>query len=82
MAEHWRLLQRVSSPACCHFGATRMLSLRFNSAEPGLKATFESIDNRSDFKIYMQNYAYAHTGPKGPRREGPPEEGFVRYPYL
>lgn len=46
-------------------------------AEPGLKAIFESVDNRTDFKTYMQNYAYAHVGPKGPRREGPPEEGFV-----
>lgn len=27
----------------------------------------------------MQNYAYAHGGaPRGPRREGPAEEGFVR----
>ncbi|TCD69443.1 hypothetical protein EIP91_007569 [Steccherinum ochraceum] len=47
------------------------------SDEPGLKAIFESVDNRSDFKTYMQNYAYAHVGPKGPRREGPPEEGFL-----
>lgn len=47
---------------------------------PGLKATIESIDNRSDFKVYMQNYGYAHGGqvPRGPRREGPWEEGFVR----
>ena len=38
----------------------------------------ESIDNRADFRVYMQNYAVAHTGPRGPRREGPWEEGFVR----
>ncbi|KAI5124260.1 hypothetical protein M0805_005109 [Coniferiporia weirii] len=46
---------------------------------PGLKATIESIDNRADFKVYMQNYAYAHGGqvPRGPRREGPWEEGFL-----
>ena len=46
---------------------------------PGLKATIESIDNRSDFKIYMQNYAYARGGVpvRGPRRDGPAEEGFV-----
>lgn len=44
----------------------------------GLKALIESIDNRADFKTYMQNYAYAHGGaPRGPRREGPAEEGFV-----
>jgi hypothetical protein len=45
----------------------------------GLKASIETIDNRGDFKIYMQNYAYAR-GPvvhKGPRREGPLDEGFV-----
>jgi len=46
---------------------------------PGLKATIESIDNRSDFKVYMQNYAFAHGGQayRGPRREGPAEEGFL-----
>ncbi|KAF5362023.1 hypothetical protein D9756_002638 [Leucocoprinus leucothites] len=45
----------------------------------GLKATIETIDNRSDFKTYMQNYVYARGSgaPKGPRREGPPEEGFL-----
>lgn len=45
----------------------------------GLKATIETIDNRSDFKTYMQNYVYARgsVAPKGPRREGPPEDGFV-----
>ncbi|EPQ56726.1 RhoGAP-domain-containing protein [Gloeophyllum trabeum ATCC 11539] len=46
---------------------------------PGLKGTIETIDNRSDFKVYMQNYAYAHGGAnyRGPRREGPAEQGFV-----
>lgn len=45
----------------------------------GLKATIETIDNRSDFKTYMQNYVYARgsVAPRGPRREGPPEDGFV-----
>lgn len=50
----------------------------------GLKSTIESIDNRADFKIYMQNYAYARggTAPRGPRREGPAEEGFVRHSHF
>ncbi|KAF8892131.1 Rho GTPase activation protein [Infundibulicybe gibba] len=45
----------------------------------GLKASIETIDNRSDFKTYMQNYAYARgtTTPRGPRRDGPSEEGFL-----
>ena len=45
----------------------------------GLKATIETIDNRGDFKTYMQNYAFARGSapPRGPRREGPSEEGFV-----
>ncbi|PPQ63369.1 hypothetical protein CVT24_005634 [Panaeolus cyanescens] len=45
----------------------------------GLKATIETIDNRSDFKTYMQNYAFARGGapPRGPRREGPSDEGFL-----
>lgn len=51
----------------------------------GLKASIETIDNRGDFKVYMQNYAYAR-GPavhRGPRREGPSDEGFVgRHPFL
>lgn len=45
---------------------------------PGIKLTMESIDNRGDFKSYMQNYAVAHGAPKGPRRDGPVEDGFVR----
>ncbi|KIY52957.1 RhoGAP-domain-containing protein [Fistulina hepatica ATCC 64428] len=45
----------------------------------GLRTTLESIDNRGDFKTYMQNYAYARGNqtPRGPRREGPPDEGFL-----
>jgi hypothetical protein len=44
----------------------------------GLKATVEGIDNRADFKQYMHNYVLAHGGQtRGPRREGPPEAGFV-----
>jgi len=44
---------------------------------PGLKAIFENIDNRNDFKTYMQNYAVARNIPKGPRREGLYDEGYV-----
>lgn len=43
----------------------------------GLKAVFENIDNRSDFKSYMQNYAIAKGTPRGPRREGPYDQGYV-----
>ncbi|KAJ3827235.1 Rho GTPase activation protein [Lentinula raphanica] len=45
----------------------------------GLKHTMEAIDNRGDFRTYMQNYAYAHSvSPnRGPRREGPSDEGFL-----
>ncbi|EPT01218.1 hypothetical protein FOMPIDRAFT_1145269 [Fomitopsis schrenkii] len=50
-----------------------------DSAMSGLKAALEAIDNRSDFKTFMQNYAFAHGGinNKGPRRDGPREEGFL-----
>ena len=42
---------------------------------------FETIDNCVDFKIYMQNYAYAHGGAsRGRSREEPVEEGFVSFP--
>jgi Rho GTPase-activating protein RGD1 len=46
--------------------------------------TIESIDNRSDFKTYMQNYAYARgsTPLRGPRRDGPADEGFVSRGHL
>lgn len=49
----------------------------------GLKATIETIDNRGDFKTYMQNYAFArgNAPPRGPRRDGPSDEGFVSYIY-
>jgi hypothetical protein len=47
------------------------------SPGPGLKTIFETIDNRTDFNSYMQNYAVARGTPRGPRREGPYEEGFV-----
>ncbi|KAJ7252767.1 RhoGAP-domain-containing protein [Mycena haematopus] len=45
----------------------------------GLKPTLEMIDNRGDFKVYMQNYVYARgpATPRGPRREGPSDEGFL-----
>ena len=44
----------------------------------GLKGLMEMIDNRSDFKVFMQNYAYAHgNAQRGPRRDGPREEGLV-----
>ncbi|KAI1788132.1 GTPase activating protein [Ganoderma leucocontextum] len=45
----------------------------------GLKATMESIDNRADFKTWMQSYVYAHGGQsnRGPRRNGPQDEGFL-----
>lgn len=53
--------------------------LILDAGTPGLKATIESIDNRSDFKTYMQNYAYTRGSviSRGPRREGPADEGFV-----
>ncbi|WWC63842.1 uncharacterized protein I303_106447 [Kwoniella dejecticola CBS 10117] len=44
---------------------------------PGLKTIYESIDNRTDFKSYMQNYTVARGATKGPRRDGPYEEGFL-----
>lgn len=46
----------------------------------GLKSLVEKIDNSVDFKSFMQNYAvtFAASGQRVLRREGPPEEGFVR----
>lgn len=49
-------------------------------APEGLRLLVEKIDNASDFRSFMQNYAvtFAASGQKTLRREGPPEEGFVR----
>jgi hypothetical protein len=53
-----------------------------SSESLGLKAIMESIDNRADFKAYVQNYRIVHQGSgRGPRREGPAEQGFVRIHY-
>ncbi|KAK0566095.1 Rho GTPase-activating protein [Tilletia horrida] len=50
-----------------------------SSAHSGLKHVIETIDNRADFKQFMQNYIVVHGNAyRGPRREGPPEEGFVQ----
>ncbi|KAJ3529060.1 hypothetical protein NM688_g7906 [Phlebia brevispora] len=50
-----------------------------DEGKAGLKNIIESIDNRADFKAYMHSYAFAHGGiNRGPRRNGPPEDGFVR----
>ncbi|KZV59915.1 RhoGAP-domain-containing protein [Peniophora sp. CONT] len=44
----------------------------------GLQAALAALDYRADFRVYMQNYAYAHGGTaKGPRRTGPEHEGFL-----
>ncbi|KIJ55136.1 hypothetical protein M422DRAFT_151215 [Sphaerobolus stellatus SS14] len=45
----------------------------------GLRGAVEIIDNRQDFRVYMQNYAVAHaqSGVRTLRREGPWQEGFV-----
>ena len=46
---------------------------------PGLQTALAALDYRADFRVYMQNYAYAHGGTaRGPRRTGPEHEGFVR----
>ncbi|VDC02978.1 unnamed protein product [Peniophora sp. CBMAI 1063] len=45
---------------------------------PGLQTALAALDYRADFKVYMQNYAYAHGGStRGPRRTGPEHEGFL-----
>ncbi|EJU03697.1 RhoGAP-domain-containing protein [Dacryopinax primogenitus] len=45
----------------------------------GIKDIMENIDSRGDFKVYMQNYAIANSTPRGPRREGPPEEQYISF---
>ncbi|CEQ41510.1 SPOSA6832_03229, partial [Sporobolomyces salmonicolor] len=51
---------------------------------PGVKAVVDAIDVREDFKTYMQQYSlnWQMSGQRGPRREGPPEDGFLTRPTL
>ena len=65
--------------ALLHTVASLTLWALCSATNLGLKTAIEMIDNRGDFKVFMQNYAYAHGGtvPRGPRREGPADEGFV-----
>lgn len=46
---------------------------------PGIKAVIDAVDVREDFKTFMQQYAlnWQMSGQRGPRRDGPAEEGFV-----
>lgn len=58
--------------------ATAITPVSTVDGSTGLKAAVEGIDNRSDFKTFMQNYSVAHGRDyRGPKREGPYEEGFV-----
>lgn len=45
----------------------------------GLKAVIDGLDIREDFKTFMQQFAlsWQMSGQRGPRREAPPEDGFV-----
>ncbi|KAL0569063.1 Rho GTPase-activating protein [Marasmius crinis-equi] len=58
---------------------TTLIPPKDDSSNAGLKTAIEMIDNRGDFRVFMQNYAYAHGGAiaRGPRREGPADEGFL-----
>ncbi|GAA5877508.1 hypothetical protein JCM1840_003876 [Sporobolomyces johnsonii] len=51
---------------------------------PGVKAVVDAIDVREDFKTYMQQYSlnWQMSGQRGPRRDGPPEDGFLTRPTL
>ncbi|BGO95571.1 hypothetical protein NBRC10512_007828 [Rhodotorula toruloides] len=51
---------------------------------PGIKAVIDAVDVREDFKTFMQQYAlnWQMSGQRGPRRDGPAEEGFPARPSL
>lgn len=68
----WEHRTKVSYLDVCSWSVADVFTLG-----PGLKNIFEAIDNRTDFKSYMQNYAVARGTPRGPRRDGPYDEGFV-----
>jgi hypothetical protein len=43
----------------------------------GLKAIVETIDNRNDFKTFMQNFTVARGSQRGPSRNVPYDDGSV-----
>ncbi|GAA5833122.1 hypothetical protein JCM11251_006522 [Rhodosporidiobolus azoricus] len=49
---------------------------------PGVKTVVDAIDVREDFKVFMQQFAlnWQMSGQRGPRREGPADEGFPNRP--
>ncbi|GAA6053119.1 hypothetical protein JCM3770_002862 [Rhodotorula araucariae] len=51
---------------------------------PGIKAVVDVIDLREDFRTFMQQFAlnWQMSGQRGPRREGPADEGFPSRPSL
>ncbi|BGP41630.1 Rho GTPase-activating protein [Rhodotorula kratochvilovae] len=51
---------------------------------PGIKSVVDVIDIREDFKTFMQQFAlnWQMSGQRGPRREGPADEGFPSRPSL
>ncbi|BGP17900.1 Rho GTPase-activating protein [Rhodosporidiobolus nylandii] len=51
---------------------------------PGIKSVVDAVDVRDDFKTFMQQFAltWQMSGQRGPRREGPADEGFPSRPAL
>ncbi|GAA5878041.1 hypothetical protein JCM8547_005603 [Rhodosporidiobolus lusitaniae] len=51
---------------------------------PGIKSVVDVIDVREDFKTFMQQFTlnWQMSGQRGPRREGPADEGFPNRPAL
>ncbi|GAA5985878.1 hypothetical protein JCM11641_005330 [Rhodosporidiobolus odoratus] len=51
---------------------------------PGIKSVVDVIDVREDFKLFMQQFVlnWQVSGQRGPRRDGPADEGFPSRPSL
>lgn len=73
MAQH--LCRRMKK---VRFALAQLFHLSHYRADLGLKATIETIDNRGDFKTYMQNYVYARGGNTAPKRRAANSEDLVR----
>jgi hypothetical protein len=57
---------------------TTMSHSYFQTGESiGLKAIAETIDNRNDFKTFMQNFTVARGSQRGPSRNVPYDDGSV-----
>jgi hypothetical protein len=63
---------------------SRVAEVKLYTSGPGLKGVIDTIDIQQDFKTFMSQYAlsWQMSGQRGPKRDGPTEDGYVRIHFL